>query len=126
MARAASWRGTSSDTMVFVRFFLIGFLLGSARRRGGFIWSRVDLHSCIDVPSQALIVCAELQRSYAIILAGGDVIIIVVSSLDVFLLFNTRKDVCAIGTYLIFLPSSNDIIYFLFKNNTHIFPSIKQ
>ena len=35
------------------------------------------------------------------------------------------EDVRATCTYLIFLPSSNDVIYFLFKNNTHLsFPSI--
>ena len=42
-------------------------------------------------------------------------------------LLDTRKDVRACGTYLIFLPSNNDVIYFLSKNNTHLsFPSIKQ
>ena len=38
----------------------------------------------------------------------------------------TRGDVRATDTYLIFLPSSNDVIYFSSKNNTHLsFPSIK-
>jgi len=37
----------------------------------------------------------------------------------------TREDALACGTYLIFVPLSNDIIYFLLKNNTHLsFPSI--
>ena len=40
-------------------------------------------------------------------------------------LFCTKKDVRDTGTYLIFLPSSNNIIYFLFKNNTHIFSLYK-
>ena len=44
----------------------------------------------------------------------------------VFLFILTRKDVRATCTYLIFLPSSNDVIYFIFKNNTHLSsPSIK-
>ena len=39
----------------------------------------------------------------------------------------TSGYVCAYGTYLIFLPSSNDVIYFSSKNNTRLsFPSIKQ
>ena len=37
----------------------------------------------------------------------------------------TREDVRATGMYLIFLPSSNDIIYFLFKNSTHLFSFYK-
>ena len=36
----------------------------------------------------------------------------------------TRKDVRATCTYLIFLPSSNDIII-IFKNNTHLFSFYK-
>ena len=44
----------------------------------------------------------------------------------VFLFILTRKDVRGTCTYLIFLPSSNDVIYFIFKNNTHLSsPSIK-
>ena len=38
----------------------------------------------------------------------------------------TRKDVRATGTYLIFLPSNNDVIYFLSKNNTSFFSFLKQ
>ena len=33
---------------------------------------------------------------------------------------STREDVRATGTYLVFLPSSNDVIYFLSKNNTYL------
>ena len=32
----------------------------------------------------------------------------------------TREDVRATGTHLIFLSSGNNVIYFLFKNNTHL------
>ena len=42
-----------------------------------------------------------------------------------FFSYLTSGDVRAIGTYLIFLPSSNDVIYFSSKNNTRLsFPSI--
>ena len=44
-----------------------------------------------------------------------------------FILSCTREDVRATSTYLIFLPSSNDVIFLLSKNNTHLsFPSIIQ
>ena len=42
------------------------------------------------------------------------------------LLYITSGDVCATGTFLIFLPSSNDVNYFPFKNNTRLFFFHKQ
>ena len=42
-------------------------------------------------------------------------------TLQIIIITYTRKD----GTYLIFLPSSNDIIYFLFENSTHLFSFYK-
>ena len=35
----------------------------------------------------------------------------------------TREDVNDTSSYLIFLPPSNDVIYFLSTNNTHFFLS---
>jgi len=38
-----------------------------------------------------------------------------------FYIIHTGGDVRVTGTYLIFLPSSNDVIYFPSKNNTRLF-----
>ena len=54
-------------------------------------------------------------------------LILMRKSLSYFNCYSTREDVHATNTYFIILPSSNDVIYFLSKNNTQLsFPSIKQ